>query len=141
MKGIDHGNNSDENDGDDNGEDMFSSNEKASGYCHFNDNERNTNFEIELFGHKLLLVQNPASSLGHGAVVWDASVIFSKFIENNPKLYSPSNLAGKTVIELGSGVGLGGICFMLKGADVTFTDLETIIESITTTNVQVLIFK
>jgi predicted nicotinamide N-methyase len=40
---------------------------------------------------------------------------------------SPKSLAGKRVIELGSGIGLSGIAFLLAGCDVTFTDQAVMI--------------
>jgi hypothetical protein len=84
------------------------------GYCHFNEDGSKTTFDISLFGTDLVIVQNPASrSLGHGAVVWDASVILTKYMEHSPRGFSTSDLLGKSVLELGSGCGLGGIAYMM----------------------------
>ena len=81
---------------------------KSSGYCHFNDNGSNKTFSINLFGHDLDIEQDPSSQLiGHGAVVWDAAVIFCKYMEHDPKQFSADKLHGKSLIELGSGCGLG----------------------------------
>ena len=111
---------------------------KAQGYCHFNDDGKNTSFTINLFETDLLIEQDPSSrDLGHGAVVWDASVVLVKYMEKNYKDYDASKLANKTVLELGSGCGLGGIAFMMKGAKVTCTDLENVTQRLTERNVQV----
>jgi predicted nicotinamide N-methyase len=105
------------------------------GYCHFNDDGSNKTFSISLFGHDLNIEQDPASRiLGHGAVVWDAAVIFSKYMEHDPKRFSADLLHGRSCIELGSGCGLGGISLMMKGARVTLTDLQKVTESLTSVN-------
>ena len=108
---------------------------KKTGYCHFNEDGSNKTFSISLFGHDLDIEQDPSSQmLGHGAVVWDAAVIFSKYMEHDPKQFSAEKLHGKSVIELGSGCGLGGIAFMMKGAKVMLTDLQKVTEALTVTN-------
>lgn len=109
----------------------------AQGYCHFNEGGGNKSFTINLFGSDLVIQQDPGSTdLGHGAVVWDASVVLAKYMEKNAKDYDHSKLASKTVVELGSGCGLGGLAFMLKGSKVTFTDLENVTTRLTERNVQ-----
>ena len=111
---------------------------QANGYCHFNDKKSNRLFDIALFGHELSINQMPDDRLlGHGAVVWDASVIFVKYMETNPRDFDSIKLSGKTVLELGSGCGLAGIAFMLKGAEVTCTDLEAVTTALTMKNVNV----
>lgn len=106
-----------DNDSDDNETDETKI--KKDGYCHFNENGHSKTFDINLFGFDLLIDQNPASkTLGHGAVVWDAAVIFSKYLEHDPKQFSSDILHNKRVIELGSGCGLSGIALMLKGSKV-----------------------
>ena len=118
---------------DDDNEDDIEQKEK--GYCHFNEDGSNKTFSISLFGHDLDIEQDPSSQLlGHGAVVWDAAVIFSKYMEHDPKQFSAEKLHGKSVIELGSGCGLGGIAFMMKGAKVMLTDLQKVTEALTVTN-------
>ena len=107
----------------------------ASGYCHFNDGGtgKNRYFKISLFGHDLMILQNPDSRiLGHGAVVWDAAVVFAKYMEHNlsQKEFSTTKLKSQTVIELGSGCGLAGIAFMLRGASVTLTDLPGVVDAL-----------
>ena len=55
-------------------------------------------------------------------------------MEHDPKQFSPDFLAGKRVLELGSGCGLAGLAMMMKGADVTMTDLKPVINALTTVN-------
>lgn len=107
-------------------------------YCHFNSGKESvSSFNIELFGVDINLYQNPSSrAVGHGAVVWDAAVIFSKYMESNPGDFEPTKLGGKTVLELGSGCGLAGLALMMRGAQVTFTDLAAVVDMLTTRNVQ-----
>ena len=111
------------------------------GFCHFNENGNNRTYSIPFFDHLVMIQQDPnAIELGHGSVVWDASIIFCKFIEYNANDYSLAKLSNKTVIELGSGCGLGGITMMLRGAEVTFTDLEKVISSLTERNAMVILY-
>ena len=117
---------------------LLSSAMTAQGYCHFNDDGDNRSFSINLFDMDLEIEQDPGSrDLGHGAVVWDASVVLSKYMEKNYKEYDVQTLGGKSVLELGSGCGLGGMAFMLKGSRVTYTDLENVTRRLTEKNVQV----
>ena len=106
--------------------------ERADGYCHFNNDGSSTTFTISLFGQDLAINQSPDSrTLGHGAVVWDSAVIFTKYLEENP---SQCRWQDKSAVELGCGPGLSGIAAMLKGAAVTMTDLSKVTESLTTEN-------
>ena len=108
---------------------------KKAGYCHFNDDGSSKLFSINLFGHDLEIEQDPSSQLiGHGAVVWDAAVIFTKYMEHDPKQFSADKMHGKSMIELGSGCGLGGVAFMMKGMEVMFTDMSKVTETLTETN-------
>ena len=121
------------NESDDDVEDELKCSQK--GYCHFNEDGSKKNFSISLFGHDLDIEQDPSSRLlGHGAVVWDAAVIFSKYMEHDPKQFSAEKFHGRSVIELGSGCGLGGIGFMMKGARVMLTDMQKVTETLTETN-------
>lgn len=52
------------------------------------------------------------------AEVWPAAVGLARFIREGP------DLSGKTVLELGAGVGLPGVVCGLKGAAVTFSDFQ-----------------
>jgi len=46
------------------------------GYSHFNENESNDTFTISVFDRNMKLAQKPGSrNIGHGAVVWEASVV------------------------------------------------------------------
>lgn len=82
------------------------------------------------------LKQDPNSE-NLGTTVWDASIVLAKFLEKVlphlpadplPQNASRGQLSSERVkrgrcIELGSGMGLGGIAFALLGCqDVTLTD-------------------
>jgi predicted nicotinamide N-methyase len=111
---------------------------KAQGYCHFNNDGKNTSFRINLFDMDLDIEQDPGSrDLGHGAVVWDAAVVLAKYMEKNYKDYDTKTLSKRTVLELGSGCGLAGIAFMMKGAEVSCTDLLNVTQRLTEKNVKV----
>lgn len=71
--------------------------------------------------------------------MWDSSIVFAKYMEHNPQLFCSSDISGKTVLELGSGCGLAGLSFMVKGAEVTLTDLPHIVSELTIPNAEVLI--
>ena len=60
-------------------------------------------------------------------------------MDHDPRKFSTGSISGKTVLELGSGCGLGGLAFMVRGASVTFTDLRVVIDNITVENVQVIL--
>jgi len=113
----------------------------ATGFCHMNENGSSICFNINLFGKSLEIFQAPdlppdiAKDVGHGAVVWDAAVIFTKYLEISSK-FSGSTLQNKRVIELGAGTGLAGLAFMLKGAFVTLTDTKAVIDHITKPNAE-----
>jgi predicted nicotinamide N-methyase len=110
-------------------------NSKVEGYCHFNDNEKDGHFVVKVFDWEMSLKQQPGDrNMGHGAVVWDAAVVWVKYMETNPKKYGLSALAGRRVVELGSGCGLAGLAFMLKGARVTLTDLSEVTKALTSQN-------
>ena len=107
----------------------------ANGYCHFNDDGSKTTFSITLFGHDLSIHQDPSNrDIGHGSVVWDAAVVFAKFMEFNCRMFPAESLNEKFVVELGSGCGLAGIAFMMKGAKVCMTDLNAVTERLTSVN-------
>ncbi|XP_008677178.1 uncharacterized protein [Zea mays] len=74
-------------------------------------------------GHRLHISQDP-NSKHLGTTVWDASMVFVKFLEKNSRKgrFCPSKLKGKRVIELGAGCGLAGFGMTLLGCDVTTTD-------------------
>ena len=64
-------------------------------------------------------------------------MIFSKYIENDPREYCFEKLRGKRLIELGSGCGLAGLACMMRGAITTLTDLAVVVESLTSANAHV----
>lgn len=117
-------------------EESILSDPRLGGYCIFNDSGRNSVFRITIFDYELELNQDPNSNVGHGAVVWESSVIFAKYMEFNTSRFGSDYLKNKKVLEFGSGCGLAGMCFMIRGSIVTFTDLPAVIETLTTANVQ-----
>ncbi|XP_062221538.1 uncharacterized protein LOC133920915 [Phragmites australis] len=78
---------------------------------------------LEVMGHRLHISQDP-NSKHLGTTVWDASMVFVKFLEKNSRKgrFCPSKLKGKKVIELGAGCGLAGFGMALLGCDVVTTD-------------------
>ena len=58
--------------------------------------------------------------LGIPGYLWDASFVLTKFLETQ-------DLQGKTLLELGSGLGLPSIFSSIKGAQVTSTDLSEVL--------------
>ena len=93
-------------------------------------------FSLTVFGRSITVRQMPSDRLiGHGAVVWEAAVVFAKYMEyGTNKDLSLSALQGKNVLELGSGPGLGGMVMVLRGARVTLTDLACVTEALTFAN-------
>ena len=72
--------------------------ENDSGYQLMNAGVGNeTIFRIYVNGVPISLSQDPQNTvIGHGAVVWEASVIFAKYLEHgSDKGLSPSRLKGK----------------------------------------------
>lgn len=89
-----------------------------------------TTFEmpLEVLGHELLFSQDP-NSKHLGTTVWDASLVFVKFLERNCRKgrFSPAKLKGKRVIELGAGCGVSGFGMALLGCDVIVTDQKEVL--------------
>ncbi|KAI5084501.1 hypothetical protein GOP47_0000670 [Adiantum capillus-veneris] len=79
--------------------------------------------ELDFLGHRLQLAQDP-NSKHLGTTVWDSSLVFVKFLEQNCKKgeFSHPKLAGKRVIELGAGCGLAGLGMALLGCQLVATD-------------------
>ena len=73
------------------------------GYCHYNTSGDNL-FSVELLGVTFQLEQKPTSKdLGIGSVVWDSSVIFAKYVEENRNSkFAVNKMQNKTVLELGT---------------------------------------
>ncbi|CAN6692327.1 unnamed protein product [Malus baccata var. baccata] len=78
---------------------------------------------LEVLGHDLQFAQDP-NSKHLGTTVWDASLVFVKFLEKNCRKgrFSPPKMKGKRVIELGAGCGVAGFGMALLGCDVVMTD-------------------
>uniref|UniRef100_A0A1D1Y8X0 Methyltransferase-like protein 21D n=1 Tax=Anthurium amnicola TaxID=1678845 RepID=A0A1D1Y8X0_9ARAE len=78
---------------------------------------------LEALGHHLHFSQDP-NSKHLGTTVWEASMVFIKFLERNCRKgrFCPSKLKGKRAIELGAGCGLAGFGMALLGCDVVSTD-------------------
>ncbi|KAI9071860.1 hypothetical protein K1719_037882 [Acacia pycnantha] len=89
-----------------------------------------TTFEmpLEILGHELQFSQDP-NSKHLGTTVWDASLVFVKFLEKNCRKgkFSPAKLKGKRVIELGAGCGVSGFGMALLGCDVIVTDQKEVL--------------
>ncbi|CAM9270371.1 unnamed protein product, partial [Ectocarpus fasciculatus] len=65
-------------------------------------------------------------SLGTGLNTWDGAVVLAKYLEANPHI-----VAGKRVLELGSGTGLAGIAAAMLGAKISvLTDLQYTMENL-----------
>lgn len=62
---------------------------------------------------------------GTGARVWDAAVALSIWLRRNSE-----RVRGKSLLELGAGVGLSGISAALSGADATLSELEMLPSSV-----------
>lgn len=116
----------------------ISDKEMAADYCHFNTSHSAHHFTLSLFNHDVHFIQHPGrTDLGHGVVVWDAGVIFAKYLEHQSFEACKKAYKDLSVLELGSGCGIGGLALMLCGAKVTFTDLPAILEQITRPNILV----
>lgn len=89
-----------------------------------------TTFEmpLEVLGHDLQFAQDP-NSKHHGTTIWDASLVFAKFLERNCRKgrFSPAKLKGKRVLELGAGCGVSGFAMAMLGCDVTVTDQKEVL--------------
>lgn len=58
-------------------------------------------------------------------------------MEYNSGDFSVAGMQSKTLLELGSGCGLGGLCLFLRGAAVCLTDLEAVTTTCTVPNAHV----
>lgn len=86
-------------------------------------------YSLEVDGVVLDLVQKKQgelTGLGTGGNVWNAVIVFSKWLEKNYGGGRHQDLwKGKTIMELGSGTGMGGIvcAHIMKGAShIILTD-------------------
>ncbi|KAF2300639.1 hypothetical protein GH714_014876 [Hevea brasiliensis] len=87
---------------------------------------------LEILGHQLQFSQDP-NSKHVGTTVWDASMVFVKFLEKNCRKgrFCPSKLKGKRVIELGAGCGVAGFGMALLGCEVVATDQIEVVPLLT----------
>eukprot|EP00884_Botryococcus_braunii_P013363 jgi/Botrbrau1/22027/Bobra.0024s0041.1 len=87
-----------------------------------------TSVDVEVCGVHLRIIQDP-NSQHLGSTVWDASIVMAKFFEKNSRKgdFSRSQLRGKRVLELGAGMGLGGMALTLLGASVISTDVAAVL--------------
>jgi len=92
---------------------------------------------LEVDGVELDLVQKKLgelTGLGTGGNVWNAVIVFSKWIEKNYGGGRHKDLwKGKTIMELGSGTGMGGIAcaHIMKGASqIVLTDQAQVLSII-----------
>lgn len=82
------------------------------------------------FAGQEVILQQDWRRAGVAAVVWDAAVVLSLYLE-----LGQVEVRGKAAIELGAGTGLVGIVAALLGAQVTITDRKPALELLST-NVQ-----
>ncbi|OQR95226.1 hypothetical protein ACHHYP_00189 [Achlya hypogyna] len=70
----------------------------------------------------ITLAESPGH-LGIAGKLWDSALILTTYLARYPTL-----LAGKRVLEVGSGLGLVGmVCALLGAASVTLTDMEDVV--------------
>mmetsp|Transcript_10009 Transcript_10009/g.25874 ORF Transcript_10009/g.25874 Transcript_10009/m.25874 type:complete len:261 (-) Transcript_10009:490-1272(-) len=68
------------------------------------------------------------------SLIWDASFAVIQLLKPGPASLSQL-LVGKRVLELGSGIGLAGLCCAAAGAHVMLTDIPSVSEGILASNV------
>lgn len=94
-------------------------------------------YELEVDGVPIDLAQKKLgelTGLGTGGNVWNAVIVFSKWLEKNYGGGRHQDLwKGKTIMELGSGTGMGGIVAaqIMKGASqIVLTDQAQVLSII-----------
>lgn len=75
------------------------------------------------FADRAIRIRQDWRQLGVAAVVWDAAVVLSAYLE-----MGAVELQGHTALELGAGTGLVGIVAALLGAHVTITDRKVALD-------------
>ncbi|KAL1492942.1 hypothetical protein ABEB36_011103 [Hypothenemus hampei] len=80
-------------------------------------------FEIDALNTSLKLYQKCEGDVG--CVVWDASIVLAKYLEEIYKKNS-KQFQNLTVVELGSGAGCVGLTAACFGAKVLLTDLSSV---------------
>jgi len=73
------------------------------------------------FGTEEILYREKEVVDGFGHVVWDAAFVLAHHLGQ----LGPRELKGKRCVEVGSGVGLVGLCAALLGASATLTDMPS----------------
>ena len=89
-----------------------------------------THNEMPFMNSKLVISttagEHTAADGATGMNTWDAAVVLASYLETHPEI-----VRGKTVLELGSGTGLGGMAAAALGAKKTLlTDLEYTLSNI-----------
>ncbi|XP_066152904.1 protein N-lysine methyltransferase METTL21D-like [Euwallacea fornicatus] len=81
-------------------------------------------FDIDVLNTSLKLYQKVEGDVG--CVVWDASIVLAKYLE---ELYKKNcqKFKNLNVIELGSGVGCVGLTIACLGSNSLLTDLEEVL--------------
>lgn len=87
-----------------------------------------TSVDIDVLGQQLCLRQDPAS-YNLGTTVWDASLVFAKFLERQKQgEFARARVRGRRALELGAGAGgLCGMALALLGAHVVLTDFGEVL--------------
>ena len=67
---------------------------------------------LRIGGTDLEVAEGVADSIDSGARIWDAGLALSTLLGDQP------SMAGKRVLELGSGTGIGGLTAAAAGAQV-----------------------
>ncbi|XP_026292991.1 protein N-lysine methyltransferase METTL21D-like [Frankliniella occidentalis] len=81
-------------------------------------------FELEGLDKTLLFNQKEWGDVS--CVIWDASLVLARYLEKRSK-ENPSFLKNVKTLELGAGVGCVGIVAACFGANVTVTDLPSVL--------------
>eukprot|EP00742_Colponemidia_sp_Colp-10_P007452 GILJ01008025.1.p1 GENE.GILJ01008025.1~~GILJ01008025.1.p1 ORF type:complete len:222 (-),score=24.29 GILJ01008025.1:227-892(-) len=79
---------------------------------------------FEIGGRQMLLQERPSIDC-NGGKVWNASKVLARYLEENKR---KKPVAGKRILELGSGCGLLGISLGLLGANVTLSEQPIMLE-------------
>ena len=77
---------------------------------------------VRCCGRALKLAQD-SKSAQCGSMVWEVAVIVAKLVDQGVF----GDVDGKWCLELGSGCGLAGMAFALKGCHVVYTDLPELV--------------